>query len=241
MNRAVVLACAAALTFPFAAAAQNAPPSPVTMELNLGFVNTSGNTDVTSFNFGEKLTYKTGRWLFTQQFRAIYGETDGTPTAEAYEGSLRGDRAVAKRLTAFGFVAWNRNPFAGIAERWAEGAGMAYKAIEAPRDTLTVEDALSLEQQRSVAGTDDAFTVNRAGLAYKHMFGAAAAFTQTLEWLANFDVGEDQRINSESVVTAPISKQISMRVSYLIRFDNLPEPGFEDTDRVFTTGLQIVF
>jgi hypothetical protein len=27
----------------------------------------------------------------------------------------------------------------------------------------------------------------------------------------------------------------------LIRFDNLPEPGFEKTDRIFTTGIQIVF
>jgi putative salt-induced outer membrane protein YdiY len=48
-------------------------------------------------------------------------------------------------------------------------------------------------------------------------------------------------VYSESALTAPISKQIALKASYVIRFDNRPEPGFQDTDRTFTTGLQIVF
>jgi hypothetical protein len=42
-------------------------------------------------------------------------------------------------------------------------------------------------------------------------------------------------------LTAPLSRPIALRVSYLIRFDNLPEPGFETTDRILTTGVQIAF
>ena len=35
--------------------------------------------------------------------------------------------------------------------------------------------------------------------------------------------------------------QIGLRVSYLVRFDNQPEPGFEKTDRILTTGVQVAF
>ena len=38
---------------------------------------------------------------------------------------------------------------------------------------------------------------------------------------------------------APLSKRFAVKLSYAIRFDNLPEPGFERTDRVFTSGLQV--
>ena len=32
---------------------------------------------------------------------------------------------------------------------------------------------------------------------------------------------------------------LALKVSYAIRFDNLPEPGFETTDRLLTTALQL--
>ena len=59
--------------------------------------------------------------------------------------------------------------------------------------------------------------------------------------LVNLEQSEDARINSETSVVAPISQAIAMKAAYLIRFDYLPEPGFEKTDRIFTTGIQIVF
>ena len=48
-------------------------------------------------------------------------------------------------------------------------------------------------------------------------------------------------MNSETAITAPISRQIALKAAYVVRFDNQPEPGFLDTDRIFTTGVQIVF
>src|SRR5690606_39613567 len=66
-----------------------------------------------------------------------------------------------------------------------------------------------------------------------------AEFSQTLELLPNFKASDDLRINSETSLSAPIAAGISMKASYTIRHDGLPEPGFEKTDRIFTTGVQI--
>jgi putative salt-induced outer membrane protein YdiY len=104
-----------------------------------------------------------------------------------------------------------------------------------------VETALTAQNERNTAGVTQTFAAQRSALAFKHLFGAATAFTQTLEWVANLKTAEDQRLTSETAMTAPISRQIALRVSYLIRFDNQPEPEFEKTDRILTTGIQVAF
>jgi hypothetical protein len=50
---------------------------------------------------------------------------------------------------------------------------------------------------------------------------------------------DDYRFNSETAIVAAVSRNVSFKTSYAIRFDNTPEPGFTDTDRLLTTGLQI--
>ena len=42
-------------------------------------------------------------------------------------------------------------------------------------------------------------------------------------------------------LVAPLSDVIALKLSYAIRFDNLPEPGFEKTDRIFSSGVQVTF
>lgn len=222
-------------------AARAQAPRPVQLTLDLGFVNASGNSNVTTFNFGEKLVYTRGAWVFTQLAKAIYGETDGDATAEAYDAALRGDYVIKGRVSAFGLLTYHRDPFAGVAARFAEGVGLSLRAIRTARDSLNLEGSISANQQRSTANVERSFAATRAALAFKHLFGAAAFFTQTLEWLANLQDTADQRINSETAITAPLSRQIALKAAYAVRFDNQPEPGFADTDRVLTTGVQIVF
>ncbi|MGH7606068.1 MAG: DUF481 domain-containing protein, partial [Gemmatimonadales bacterium] len=106
-------------------------------------------------------------------------------------------------------------------------------------DTLTIETALTAQRERSTANLAQSFAAARTAAIFRHFFGASAFVTQSVEWTANLETAADQRITSETALTAPLSRQIALRVSYLIRFDNLPEPGFERTDRVLTTGVQV--
>ena len=217
------------------------PPSPVQLTLDLGFVNSSGNSDVTTFNLGQRLAYTTGAWVFTQTAKVLYGETDGSATAESYEAGLRGDYVIKEQVSAFGLLTYQRNPFAGLASRFSEGVGLAWRAVRAPRDSLRLEATLSMNQERSTADVETSFGAMRGALGYKHMLGANSFFTQTLEAVLNLQDSEDLRVNSETAFTAPISQQIALKASYVVRYDRQPEPGFEDTDRLFTTGVQIVF
>jgi len=217
------------------------PPKPVQLTLDLGFVNSSGNSDVTTFNLGQKLSFTTANWVFTQTAKALYGETDGTPDAESYEAALRADRVIKERVSIFGLLTYYRDPFAGLSSRFSEGLGLAWRALRATRDTLRVETSLSMYQERNTADVEKSFGGIRGALSYKHLLGEKAFFTQLLEGAFNLKDSEDLRVNSETALTAPISQQIALKASYVVRYDRQPELDFEDTDRIFTTAVQIVF
>jgi len=236
--RALIVAALVALSGR-AVSAQD--PDPVRLTVDLGFVSTSGNTEVTTFNMGEKLTYTTGRWLFGQAVGAIYGQTDGSSTAEQDDAALRAEYSLGPHFLSFAGATWYRNTFAGLTSRFVEGVGLGWRTIQAARDTLRLDAAITSNQETNLALVQSTFAASRASLAYKHLFGASTAFTELLEWVTSLEDTEDQRLFSETALTAPISKQVALKATYVIRFDNQPEPGFKDTDRVFTTGLQIVF
>ena len=71
----VISLTVAALALPLTLTAQGPAAT-----LDLGFIHASGNSNVTSFNLGEKLTWRLAPWVFTQTAKALYGKTEGTTT-----------------------------------------------------------------------------------------------------------------------------------------------------------------
>ena len=59
--------------------------------------------------------------------------------------------------------------------------------------------------------------------------------------LPDLKTSENLRVNTETGLVAPISSHIGLKISYVIRFDSLPEPGFRKTDRLLTSGVQITY
>ena len=210
------------------------------LTLDVGLVNASGNSEFMSANFGEKLTWaRKSKWTVTQAAKFLYGETDGARTTESYDLLLRGDRTLSSRVAGFAFAAYQRDPFAGLASRWSGGPGVAWGIVQAARDTLGLEAAITAQSERSTAAIERTFGAAQMAARFKHSFVRAASFTQSLELIANLKTSDDYRVNSETALTAPLSSKIGLRLSYVIRFDNLPEPTFKKTDRILTTGIQV--
>lgn len=240
MVRSLVLA--ALLLVPATAAAQDStPPRPWKLQTDFGFVNTAGNTSTTTLNGGESFSYTTGPWTLGQLFAVVYGKTDGERSAENYTASLRGDYAFTEHFGVYGLGKWDRNEFAGIERRFEEGTGFTFKPVARERTTLSLEAGISAIQERVVEGADNTFASGRGALLFKQLFATAAYFQQTAEILPNLKESADYRVNTETALVAPLSKSIAFKASYVIKFDNDPEPGFKETDRFLTSGLQIVF
>jgi putative salt-induced outer membrane protein YdiY len=140
---------------------------------NIGYVSTGGNTSVSTLNIGDKFVIQTPdkRVVFTQTLNLVYGRADGETNAENYRAGLRLDYGIGGAAYLFALAGWDRNVFGGIARRFEETVGVAYRAMQLPSDELTLEFGLSLFQQRNVVasdGVDDNYAAGRAGAAYKH-------------------------------------------------------------------------
>jgi putative salt-induced outer membrane protein len=227
---------------PGAVAAQDPAPAAITkFAADLGYVTTSGNTQVTTMNLGEKLTRERGRLTLQQGFAIVYGKQRDTVNVNSLRTNLRGDYKIDRLLALFVGGSYDRNTFAGVERRFEEQIGVQARVLAAARDTVRVEGGGSFTQQLGTDGRKQDFPAARGAAAWRHAFTAATYFQQNLEFIPNLKENEDWRVNTESSLIAPLSARIGLKLSYVIRFDNLPEPGFATTDKLFTTGIQLTF
>jgi putative salt-induced outer membrane protein len=208
---------------------------------DVGYVSTSGNTAVTTTSIGEKWTQSRGLFTLEQTFSFVYGEQAGVEINNTLAAGLRGDYKLGSHFSLYGDVKFDRSPFSGIKRRIVESFGLQLLALQATNDTVRVSLGGSMTQQLGTDNAQNNFPAANAGLVWRHTFTAAAYFQQNLEAIPNLKDQEDLRVSSESALIAPISARIGMKLSYIVRFDNVPEPTFKTTDRIFTTGLQITF
>lgn len=227
------------------APAQAAPPAktPPVIKFtgDVGYVSTSGNSSVQTLNLGDRVTAKVGVLTLSQQFSVVHGRSKGKTVTSLWRASVRGDYALEQTFGLYSSVNYERNVFAGLASRVGTVAGLTAQVVNDARNKLSVEGGISLTAQRAVDPTkpDQDFLGGRAATAFVRRIGAKASIAQSVELLPNFRESEDLRINSESTLVAPITKEIGVKLSFVIRYDGLPQTGYLTTDRLFTSGIQI--
>lgn len=223
------------------AGAQDEEVDPVKFTLDAGFANTAGNSDVSTISLGQTFIYTSGPWILSQTFDMLFNRTGDSTTAENYKGNVRGDRTFGRndRLAVFLDLRASKDRFAGISRRFEEALGISYDVVKTGKDLVAVEGAATLVQERSILGVDNNYPAALAGARYRHNFTADATFGLVGEYIPNLENGNDYRLNGEARLIAPLSGSIALSLSYLVRFDNEPEPGFKKTDRFFTSGIQL--
>ena len=216
-------------------------PRSVKLTLDLGLVNASGNTSVTTFNTGDNFELKRSAFALTQFAAIVYGRSGDSTNAEQIKAGTRLDRQLVSMLHGFVGVTYERNRFAGIARRFEEFAGLGLRVVDSPSDVWTVETGVSLNQKRSTASVNEKFVALRFATLYRHNFTKAAYASQNVEILPSVQSAGGVLMNTESSLVAPVAGRMALKLSYTVKYDSEPEPGFRKTDRVFASGLQIMF
>ena len=210
--------------------------------VDLGYVDQSGNTQTRTFSLGENLKWKTSpRFTILQQLRSIYGEAKDTVVAKSFEADVNGDYRMFGSIGLTVGVGYDKNKFSGIKSRTEESVGLSWSGQTQRGDSLRVTGGVLLTQQENTLNEKTDFTAARAGVMFRTPVGKYAYFVENLEAIPNLDESEDWRMNSESSLVAAFSSRLALKLTYLVRFDNLPEPTFRDTDRLFTAGIQVKY
>jgi putative salt-induced outer membrane protein YdiY len=160
---------------------------------------------------------------------------------------LRADYDLAGHFALYGLTAFDRNPYAGIRSRFAEGAGGVWKVIATDVNQLNAEAGYQHTQQKNLVGPDHNFPALRLASSWKHSISKAASFFQGVEYIPDLQDTKDYRVNSETDIIAPLSAHTAMKFAYVIRFTNEPPLNasgtavLRKTDRILSAGIQLAY
>jgi putative salt-induced outer membrane protein len=210
--------------------------------IDLGYVDQSGNTETRTFSLGENLKWNaSSRFTVLQQLRSIYGEARDSVIAKSHDFDVNGDYRMFGHVGVTVGFGYDKNRFSGIKQRTEESIGLSWQGQTARGDSLRVIGGVLWTQQENTLNQKSDFIAGRAGFMLRSPIGSNAHFLQSVEAIPNFDTSDDWRLNSESTIVAAFSKRLALKLTYLVRYDNLPEPTFRDTDRLFTAGIQVTY
>jgi putative salt-induced outer membrane protein YdiY len=205
------------------------------------YVNTAGNSEVQTLTGNEKVEYKSGKWLWTQDAAAVWGTDDGVENAGRYYAGLRADYAVATRLSLYGLATWRRNTFAAIKRQFDEGLGVSYHVLIPNPHQLDLEAGAGLSQRENTLGESDDFSTGRLAALYRYYFREKTYFEANGIYLANFEEPDDYEYDIKSALVAPLSGILALKLGYNYHYRNQPPAGVKTWDSTFAAGIQVTY
>jgi putative salt-induced outer membrane protein len=210
-------------------------------EGEVSYVQTDGNTTVTTLSAKNQMKYKfNDRLLGSWKIGAVNAETSHVKTAESYNTDLKLDYQNTRRLYSFVNAGWEQNKFAGVDGHVYEGAGVGYKFLVGPANFLIGELGVMYVTDKYTDTTKDDHAGGRAYAKYEYAFTEKNKFSQSLEYLNNFDDSESYYVNSETAVISALNGIFSLKAAYLVNYTNEPVPAtLKKKDTTTTVALVV--
>jgi putative salt-induced outer membrane protein YdiY len=212
-------------------------------EAELSFVSTNGNSETTTlsgknlllYNFTDKLS---GEW----KIAALKSEDDNETTAERYSTDLKFSYLFSERMYGGAVGGWLKDEFAGFDARYYIGPLLGYKFLVGPKHLLSGEVGINYAKEEYTDDTDSDFLEGRAFGLYEYVFTEKTKFTQSLEYLQDFDDTDNYKINSETALITALAGNFALKAGYEVRYQNRPIPeDLDKTDTTVTVALVVNF
>lgn len=207
----------------------------------LSYLDTSGNTETTTFKAKNTLTWavspKTSLiWLV----RGLYGESDGEKNAEQYATELRGDYLVTDRLYTSLIGGWLQDEFAGIDTKYYVGPALGYFFLKGPKHVFKSEVEVDYVNEEYIDDTSEDYAQGSVFAEYEYTISDKNKFTQSAKYSVDLEDGERYEAKSVTALIYGFNSTLSLKTSYEVTYVNRPVPStLEKTDKIFSTTLII--
>jgi len=231
---------------PFLAFAETTEPKMIADEAQLSYIDSQGNTRLSSLLLVNNLIYTPIDYLIaTWNIEALKTSQDGVKTAERYSTFLRLDYLMGSRMYSFGDVAWLQDEFASIDHRYYFGAGLGYSILVGPRHILKTEAGINYTMDTYIETVDpnddpeNNYLGGRIFGKYTFSFTPTNKFEQTVEYLHDFENSDNFNVNSDTSLSATLNSRLSLKTSYKVKYDNEPAGVAKYTDRILALTLVV--
>lgn len=225
---------------------------PWKVDVDLGVISTSGNTDTTSVQTKIDARQTLDRWenqyiiggLYKQdQVTADDGSKSDEKTAEKYFGSAKTAYLLGvERSYIFGYVSHTHDKFGAYRDYTTVAMGYGDWIISRPNLTWFAEAGPGYQRGKKPLDTQPVSYSTESGMIFRGATELIWKFSPTAEFkqLLSVESGEDNtRTIGETSVSASINSAMKMKVGVNIANDTDVAPGKKHTDT--TTFVNLVY
>jgi putative salt-induced outer membrane protein len=130
-----------------------------------------------------------------------------------------------------------RDVFAGVDQRSTIAGGVAYKLIPGPPHRLTIDGGLGFQHESRVDEESENVAIATAGVAYAWEITETSRLAEDFRYVQGLNSLDNWKLDQSIALTAAISSAFSLKVANIVRYANVPVPGFESTDTITSVAL----
>jgi len=227
------------LSSPFVVAAEDTREVPSAWDgsAELGFIDTSGNTDTQSTNGAFKVKHKGEQWDKALKLTALTSKEDGVTSKEKYNGEINLDRNFDARSYLAITGTQERARFSGFEYQSTASVGYGYRVINEDKMKLAFEAAPGYRRDKlKESGDINEDTILRIDADFSWTIQKGVEFTE--EFVA--ELGEENSTyKSETGLKSQINGSLATKLTYKIKYVDEVPPENKNTDREF--GVTLVY
>lgn len=205
---------------------------------DISLVSSNGNSKATTASAKNVFSYTfPSKTTLELEGGALGSQSQGEITSEQYYAGDKVSQKLSDKNYVFQKFKWDKDRFAGIANRYDSGAGLGRLWFDTPKNQWSTElGAGYVNEERKDAPRND-FGSGRAYTKYVHTFREGTFFSQDGEYIHNFKNSDDYRLNTESALTTALSTHMSFKTSFTWKRVGVPPAGKLRDDTRVMAGL----
>jgi len=228
---------------PRSAVQPQSAPDKTDASLSLGLVQTSGNSETTTFNSKAHYSIKKGIYRVRLDGLYIYGESGGENFAERVDVTNRWEMRLNSYFP-FWDISYYRDPFQKYGYRIATGPGLGRFFIKTDTAYLSASYYVRSHNDHLI-GTDNRYvnyTMQHVEQRVKYSFTENLSLKQKLIYSISDRKSGDYFVDFEAALKNRINKRLALEFSYVARYQNKPvDITVKRLDTTITTFLVIKY
>jgi putative salt-induced outer membrane protein len=216
--------------------------SPYTNESQAAIVQTSGNSETESYSLKQLSTYVKDKDTYKATASYLKTATNSTETALKWDAGLRYERALSELWSAFAGHQVESDKYAGYWQRYNTDVGGKYIITKTDKLESLAEAGYRYTHENNAGDATTHYNSIRTYIEGVYKINETNSAKLFVEYLPNIDEADDYQVNTEASLSSAINTMFSLKVAYLLKYDNVPAAtATERTDKTLTTALVAKF
>lgn len=210
---------------------------------SFGFALARGNSETTNLALGFDAKRKTSKDAWVMDAASVYSRDSktSTTTANSFQGLLRYDRNITKRLFWYGAFAGGYDSLQNLNYRLVPGAGIGFHAIATPRTTLDLLLGLAYTRESYTTGLTNNLISATVGDEFAYKLTRNTTVIQNLYYLPALNNTSIYHVTGNFGLATKLNGWLTSNLNFNDRYNSAPVLHNKKNDVLFTAGMGFTF